>query len=72
MHEQAKDAFWRGKTRPLETGETPFLPICPVDNRDQTGYIGSSVVEPATTSDLDDAARCNVPRHSFTSSMVQL
>ena len=50
---------------------TSLLP-CPVDNRDQISYVGSSVVEPATTSDLDGVARCNVQRHSSTSAMVQL
>ena len=35
--------------------------------RDQTSYAGSSRgVEPATTSGLDDVARCNVPRCSST------
>ena len=56
----------------MATGEAPPLPLYLVDSRNQNSYIGSSVVEPATTSDLDDVARWNIPRYSSHSPMVQL
>ena len=65
MQEQAISVFWRGKTGPFGTGEALSLPLCAADDRDQISYVGSSLgVEPATTSNLDDVARCNVPRCS--------